>query len=352
MLACPIARRACPVKRDRGRFARNKRGPGGVPSSMRFLIMGAGAVGCLLGAQLRADGHEVQFWVRPAQRDPHKRLLVQRVGADAAPFETVFLGPGDVVPDSDWLLVCVRAEQLDSALLEVVAQLGAARDVAISAVSFDNVVTRARRIGLTGRVLAHGISFGVWRHPNDPARLSWFPFVTSSMLSAEGQRESLPAARELARALSRAGLPTRALLSARAFTRFLVAVSAPLIAGWDLCGFVLERLARDPEMRRLTARGIAESTRAFRVSGPLTLLGLLPAWAYAVLLRVLPHVVGRNGREVWLHHGPKIREQTRYTLQLAREHAAERGMEAPALQTLAERFEQHTTHTTAAETRG
>jgi ketopantoate reductase len=308
---------------------------------MRFLIMGAGAVGSLLGAQLHVAGHEVRFWVRPALRAPRKQLVVQRVGGAPLQIETAFIGPGDVAPDSDWVLVCVRSEQLDAALAQVVRELGAARNVAISAVSFDNLLTRARRHGLTGCVLAHGISFGVWRDASEPARFHWFPFATPSMLSAEGEPDSLRPARELAAVLQQAGSPTRVMLSARAFTTWMVAVSAPLIAGWDVCGFVLERLAREPVQRRLTARAIAESTRALRLSGLWSLLTWVPAWAYALLLRALPWMIGRDGREVWLHHGPKIRDQTRHTLQIAMANAAERGTPAPALRTLAERFEQH-----------
>ena len=308
---------------------------------MRFLIMGAGAVGSLLATQLNAAGHQVQFWARPAQRAARRRVIAQRVGGAALQLETAFLAPGDAVPDSDWVLVCVRAEQLDRALQDVVAQLGPERNVAVSAVSFENVVTRARRLGLTGCVLAHGISFGVWRDPTEAARFTWFPFLMPSVLSAEGERSSLSQARALADVLKRAGLPTRAMLSARAFTSWMMAVSAPLIAGWDLCDFALERLARDPVQRRLTARGIAESTGAIRVTGPLRVLTWLPAWMYALLLRVLPLVVGRNGREVWRHHGPKIRVQTRYTLQIALKNAADRGSASPALHALAERFERH-----------
>jgi hypothetical protein len=159
------------------------------------------------------------------------------------------------------------------------------------------------------------------------------------MLSAEGERQSLPRARELAQVLTRAGSRTQALLSGRTFTSWMVAVSAPFIAGWDLCDFTLERLARDAEHRRLTARGMAESASAARLTGLLAPLGWLPAWAYALLLRLLPLAIGQHGREVWLHHGPKIREQTRYSLQVALDNAARGGRAAPALQELSRRFE-------------
>jgi len=301
--------------------------------------MGAGAVGSLLGAQLQAAGHEVQFWVRPERRAPRVQRTLQRVNGPALQLEAAFLGPGDAVPDCDWVFVCVRGEQLDTALQQVAAQLGAAGDLAISAVSDENVLVRARRHGLTGTVLAHGVSFGAWRDPAEPARFFWFPFALPNVLSAEGERASLPRARELARALSLAGSPTRALGSARAFSSWMVALSGPFIAGWDLCGFALERLAREPATRRLTARAMAEAIAAQPRSGIMTLARWVPIWAYALLLRALPYVIGRSGREVWLHHGPKIRDQTRYSLQLAQRSAAQSGSPAPALDALAQRFE-------------
>jgi hypothetical protein len=50
---------------------------------------------------------------------------------------------------------------------------------------------------------------------------------------------------------------------------------------------------------------------------------------------LLPHVIGPNGREVWLHHGPKIREQTRYCLELLQQSSAP----MPALRALSQHFE-------------
>lgn len=310
---------------------------------MRFVIVGAGAVGALVGAQLARAGHAVSFWVRPAQRCERARLKIESVqggpGKPGAHYETFtqFLGPGDSPPAADWVFVCVRAEQLDATLQQIAAQFGELTPLVISAVSLDSVLLRARRHGLQGRVLAHHVSFGVHRDPADPEHFLWFPFRAPSIISAEGERDSLAPARALARALQSAGLRSIGLLSARNPMKLMMALSAPFLAGWDVCNFELERLAENNELRHLTAGAMVEAARSQVFSGPTRLLALLPALFWSCVLRVLPHLIGKNGRAVWVHHGPKIRDQTRYCLELLLQSSAP----MPALRALAQRFEQH-----------
>ncbi|HET8938336.1 MAG TPA: 2-dehydropantoate 2-reductase N-terminal domain-containing protein [Polyangiales bacterium] len=305
---------------------------------MRFVIVGAGAVGALVGAQLTRAGHAVSFWVRPARRAARARLEIESVKKSGASFEvfTEFLGPGDTAPEADWVFVCVRGEQLDEALQQIAAQLGVGSNLVISAVSFESVLLRARSHGLQGRVLAHHVSFGVHRDPGDSERFLWFPFSAPSIVSAEDEPDNLAPARELASTLDRAGLRSVGMLSARNSMRFMMALSAPFLAAWDVCNFELERLARNSELRRLTAGAMVEGARSQAFTGPSRLLQLLPALFWSCVLRLLPYVIGRNGREVWLYHGPKIREQTRYCLELLLRSPTP----APALRALAQRFEQ------------
>jgi ketopantoate reductase len=306
---------------------------------MRFTIVGAGAVGALVGAQLARAGHEVCFWVRPAQRRAAARLKIESVGGGQGPpheVTTRFLGTGDTPPLSDWVFVCVRGEQLDDALQQIASQLGVHSNLVISAVSLDSVLERARSHGLQGRVLSHLVAFGVWRDPDDSERFLWFPFDAPSIISADAERDSLPAARTLARTLSDSGLSSRAFLSARNYTRFMMSLSAPLLAAWDLVDFELERLAADTELRRLTAAAMVEAPRGMHFTGIAKLAHCMPALFWRGVLWLLPHVIGANGREVWRHHGPKIREQTRYCLTLLLRSP----VAMPALHTLAARFEQ------------
>jgi ketopantoate reductase len=326
---------------------------------MRFVIVGAGAVGALVGAQLARAGHSVSFWVRAAHRSPRARLKIESVKTGsrrAAPatdnqrnslvrsrecsehsFEvfTEFLGAGDTPPAADWVFVCVRGEQLDETLQQIAAQFGVSCKLVISAVSFDSVVERARSHGLQGQVLAHHISFGVHRDPGDNERFLWFPFSAPSIISAEEITDNLASARTLASALDQAGLRSVAMLSARNPMKLMMALSAPFLAAWDVCNFELERLARNSELRRLTAGAMVEGARSQDFTGPSRMLKLLPAVFWSCVLRLLPLFIGRNGREVWVYHGPKIREQTHYCL----ERLLQSSTPMPALRALAQRFE-------------
>jgi ketopantoate reductase len=319
---------------------------------MRFIIVGAGAVGALVGAQLARAGHDVSFWVRPSRRDEHARLTVESVAGGRSPSDKSyeltarFLSVGDTPPPHDWVFVCVRGEQLDEALQQVAAHIGASSNVIISTISFAAVTERARSQGLQGHVLAHHVAFGVHRDAADRARFVWFPFAAPSIVSADRDRSRLPYARELAQLLTQAGLSSRAMLSAHNYMLFMVALSAPFLAAWDACHFDLERLANDTELRQLTARAMVEAPRAVNIGGPFRLLCLLPALFWSAVLRLLPHVIGRNGREVWRHHGPKVRVQTRYSLDLLLRAAKPQ----PALRALADRFAQR--HPRASSTPG
>ena len=308
---------------------------------MRFLIVGAGAVGALVGAQLARGGHDVRFLVRPDQRRERPRLKIESLASGGTcEIFTQFLAPGDATPDCDWVFVCVRGEQLDETLQQIAAQLGTGHNLVISTVSFDGALALARRHGLQGRVLAHHVSFGVHRDPEDRERFLWFPFAAPSIVSAEGERASLQAARALARVLDQAGLRSTPMLSARNPMKLMMGLSAPFLAAWDVCDFELERLARDRTLRQLTARAMVEAPRSLQFTGLGALFRLIPAWFWSCVLRLLPHVIGARGREVWVHHGPKVREQTRYCLALVQRSSTP----MPALHELNNRFEQRFPH--------
>ncbi len=299
-------------------------------------------MGALVGAQLARAGHEVRFWVRPHERRERARLKIESVahkpGTAGKSFEifTQFLGPGDAAPPCDFLFVCVRGEQLDETLQQIAQQLGTHLNLVISTVSFDSVLQRARRHGLQGQVFAHHVSFGVHKDPEDPEHFLWFPFAAPSIVSAEGEHTNLPETRALAHALDAAGLRSMAMLSARNPMKLMMGLSAPFLAAWDVCDFELERLARDRELRQLTARAMVEAPRTLQFTGLARLFRLVPVWFWSCVLRLLPRVIGAHGREVWVHHGPKVREQTRYCLAVVQQAAAP----MPALRALTQRFEQ------------
>ena len=51
----------------------------GVQAPMKFIVVGAGAVGAVVGTLLASAGHDVQFWVRPHLRARLTALSIQRL---------------------------------------------------------------------------------------------------------------------------------------------------------------------------------------------------------------------------------------------------------------------------------
>jgi ketopantoate reductase len=301
---------------------------------MNVVVVGAGAVGAVVGALLAADGHHVSFWVRPSQRARLRELSVARVQGKVVSIDApACVVAGDPVPAADWVLVCVRGEQLDAALREVVQHFGATCRVAIAAVSLQRVSEQARAAGLVAPAYALHASFGSHVEPGDAARYVWFPFASPTTVTPDGDRAHLAQARELAGALAHAGLPARSALSMSAPMRVLVAANSVLALGWDLCGWDLARLARDRELRRLTALAMHESAGL-----ALPARSVLRWLAFELCVRALARFMGPKGREVWLHHGPKIRGQTDDIVRKLLAEAEASSRATPALGDLFERW--------------
>ena len=293
---------------------------------MDLIILGAGAVGCVVGTLLEADGHRVRYLTRATETLPEP-FSVERVrGRSVRSALPTCLGAGEPIGATDWVLVCVRGEQLDAAFAEIRARGASNCSIAVAAISLDNVVERARRAGLSGTVLAYHVSFGSFRHPDQPQRFTWFPFDVASTVTPEGDRAALGHARALAKALDHAGLATHSARSIRPLMAALVALNSVLALGWALCRWDLSRLAADRQLRTHTCEALRESLHVCAVhERSLRLVArFLPLGAYALAVRVIARFMGPSGREVWRHHGPKISAQTDYVVRdlIARANAA------------------------------
>jgi ketopantoate reductase len=311
---------------------------------MEFVIIGAGAVGAVVGTLLEHAGHGVCYWARAGQAQSTEPFIIERDGGDTIRSQSLrwIDARTSPMPASDYVLVCVRTEQLSAALAQVVEHLGGDRAVAIATVTLDGSVAAAREAGLRGPVLAFHVSFGSGFLPNESRRLAWFPFTPPSTISPEGQGELVERARALAGVLATAGLPTRFHLDMSGMMRLMVASNIALLPAWELCGWDIAKLARDPELRELTARAMHETARQFApASGPAHAIGrALPLFVYAMLLRVLPWLMGMRARKLWLIHGPKVGEQTRYVLHDLLARAKGAGVAVPHLAKLTSRWEE------------
>lgn len=301
---------------------------------MDFVIVGAGAVGVVVGTLLQAAGHRVHFWMRPGKKQTLPPLSIERIGhARIELTHPSVLSPGSSVPPSDWVLVCTRGEQLTAALSDVVQHMGPERRVAIAAVTLTNLGELARNAGLTGAVFALHASFGSHADPETPHHYRWFPFALPSTVTPDGQRQQRADARALGHTLTAAGLPTRSALSMATSMRFITAFNSVLALGWDLASWQLTRLAADDGLRRDTARALGETSAVLWPQRRISIR--LPVWLLDLALRIAPHLMGAKGREVWLRHGPKIRPQTDAIVRELLARAPER---TPALSGLHDRW--------------
>lgn len=310
---------------------------------MDFVIVGAGAVGAVVGTLLEHAGHRVRYWAREGQTTSPEPFVIERDGGDiihSAPLQWIDARTMPA-PASDYVLVCVRTEQLTAALAQVVAHLGADRAVAIATVTLDGSVAAAREAGLRGPVLAFHVSFGSGFMANEARRLTWFPFTPPSTVSPEGQSELLSRAQTLAAVLADAGLPTRSHLDMSGMMKLMVVSNIALLPAWELCEWDIRKLARDRELRELAARAMQEGAKQFAPArGPARFIArALPLAAYRFLLRVLPWLMGARARRLWLIHGPKVADQTNYVLRDLLARAKRDELPVPHLEALTQRWE-------------
>jgi ketopantoate reductase len=292
---------------------------------MEFIVIGAGGVGAVLGTLLEQAGHRVTYWARENQPRESTPFTVQRTAGGSVrshPLQWTHAGTG-APASSDWVLVCVRTEQLSAALEQVVRHLGADRSVAIATVTFEGALAAARAAGLVGKLLALHVAFGSGFSPGEPRHVVWFPFSPPTLVSAEGQAALVPDAHMLARTLRAAGLPTRSTLDMAGMMRLMFAITCPLLPAWQLCDWDIARLARDRPLRWQTARAMHETARAFAPERGLArrVARGLPLLAYVSVLRLLPLLMNAPTRKLWRDHGPKITEQTRFALNQLLERA-------------------------------
>lgn len=77
----------------------------------RIAIVGAGAIGCAVGAALIEGGHDVVFCVR----QPFARVEIEMLGAWRRSYPARVATDPAALPAVDWALLCVKAHQSESA---------------------------------------------------------------------------------------------------------------------------------------------------------------------------------------------------------------------------------------------
>ncbi|MDP1827705.1 MAG: 2-dehydropantoate 2-reductase N-terminal domain-containing protein [Archangium sp.] len=251
---------------------------------MRFTIFGAGAIGTLLAAKLADAGHEVAVVARGARKvSIETRGLVLRARGSTAlqvvrvpVYERLAEAPG-----ADFILVTLRAQQVDAAMEQLIAARGDVVMLVNTAVGYGPWRERlgARLVaGFPGAICAL----------DDDGVLTWAyaprlvqPTVVGEVDGARSERVS-----KLAAALRGGGVPVQVRSDLERWIR--------THAGW-MCPFMLtasqgEAALSDSHTARRWMQATHEGLRVAARSGPLTpfgfrVLAMAPVGLLAVLVR-------------------------------------------------------------------
>lgn len=315
---------------------------------MRIVIVGAGAVGAVVGVQLEHQKHEVIYLVRRGRkRELHELQLVSAKTGEVRRRDAPQVAElGDRLPPFEWALLAVRGDQLDE-VIEVLRQhVRPDAKVAVASGRLDAVErVRAAHAGPVCNLMP---TYSAWSEA--PRVWRWFPApLLKSMVSGEGDAAAQEAAVELAAALDAAGVPARAVASSRPYEPAMAAGVA-LLGGLELAGWDMEALARDGALRRETARAMREAAQAAGKASPglpSWLLRHAPTGALSLVPRALPLLADEQVRSMWQHHGPKIAAQTRGVLDDLLARAGNRDL--PHLRALRRRLDSAATEPAASQ---
>jgi hypothetical protein len=285
---------------------------------MRALMIGAGAVGVVLTRALeRTKGNDVTYLVRKGRRGGlvRTKILETRSGELVVRERPTVVEEGDPLPIVDTVLFAVRGDQLEAAIAVAEALPPTVR-VATVTPGFEDLATLRRR--LPGRPAVQVTPF-FWSYLDGDTYRVWYPPVAKTLIAwgADGGEADRTFAEALAAAFTAGGLPSRA--SVDGTPAGAMAAGTPLLAAYELAGWDFDALARDGELRALTARASKEAMRAF--AGGLLGRALAATTPVGFAMRATT-ALPADMKAMWRAHAPKIAAQTRTMLDVIIARAA------------------------------
>ncbi len=274
---------------------------------MRVLIVGAGCVGSVLARFLEAvKANEVTSYVRAGKRAQLTRVKLcdVRSGELHVRERPTLIEAGQRPPMVDAVILAVRGDQLDEAML-VIPQVAVTAAICTATSGHDDLARLRARF--PGRVVVQ-LQPMFFAYPDGDAIRWWSPPLSKTLVSWENDESARAFADELAQTLAAGGLPTRTVRTVEKTRQALLAALTPLLAGWELAGWDATELARNPELRKLSASAMREALRGLPTSA--RLFGFVPRLLYQAALRAAP-LLPNDTKEMWRVHGPKVAVQTR-----------------------------------------
>jgi 2-dehydropantoate 2-reductase len=256
--------------------------------ALRFVVMGAGAIGCYVGGRLVAAGGDVTFVARSARQTQlatgglslssfdgfHAEVDPDRYAVVGSAVEAAASG-GDIV-----ILLATKG----GATAEAAEALGAAFAAGTPVISLQNGIDNVARIAAAApqlTALAGMVPFNVTLDPDAGRRIACRQTTSGVLTMADA-----PATRAAAAELGRAGLPVTlsADIIAVQWGKLLLNLNNPVNA---LSGLPLREELLDPDYRWVLAALQDEAMAVMKAAGirPAK-VGAAPPWAIPLILRL------------------------------------------------------------------
>ena len=316
---------------------------------MRIAVVGAGALGCTYALKL-AQVAQVVLVVRDLALAP-KRIVAERANNNGPAIEGEAPRAVTTVPDDvDAVLVAVRVDQLDDALLAALAASGPARRIVVMLTPllpaiYERVVAHLgeRLVVAIPGVVAYEPEHVIGAPNPSVRRLRyWTPKASPTQLDARpaaDERASMIG--DLTQTLVAAGLPAEVKASVRTTNPATTIAFFPLLLGIQAAGGSIDRLLDDGALLRLSLDAAKETRALAKTVGELAgFAGLLLSFAGPFTVRAGLKLVRSRAPEslVFLekHFGGKLVGQNAAMLAAIFSLARERGTSIACLERLAQ----------------
>ena len=314
---------------------------------MRIAVVGAGALGCIYALKL-SHVAPVVLVVRDVARAP-KHVVAERANNNGPTMEGAPPVVTAVPDDVDAVLVAVRVDQLDDALLRSLARGGPPHRIVVVLTPllpavYDRVVTTLgdRLVVAISGVVAYEPDHDPGAQPDPRRRIRyWTPKASPTQLDARAPDDpSAPIIADLAQTLVAAGLPAEVKPAVRTINPATTIAFFPLLLGIQAAGGSIDRLLGDGALLRLSLDAAKETRALAKTVGELAgFASLLLSFAGPFTIRAgLKLVRGRAPESlVFLekHFGGKLAAQNGVMLEAIETLARERGRKLDALRALA-----------------
>lgn len=274
---------------------------------MHVAIVGAGALGYVYGLYLAKHGAGVTLVVRPARMTGELKLRFERV--DAGDHQDWMPERATAIPPSaDIVLVCVRNEQLDDAL---VALLGAGADVPCVFMTPMLPQDFARMRASLGERLVAGMP-GVVAYVNEHGAVRyWLPRAAETLV--EETKGAPPIVAELVRELGASGIRSQLEMGVHELNPATTVSFLPLAFALDVAG-TIDALLWDHELLDLALRGKDEGAElAHTIGRAVGWAGLLLKFASPMTLKIGIGIARKTAPEAFAyteeHFGRKLHAQ-------------------------------------------